>query len=370
MAALVKNDQDLQQAHDNTATAAKIANQRLKDSTALSEELTREWREQLDKAQDFPQVSLVIAAEQKADQFKQQWMAANAARQSSEKVLADIRAIDPAKPLDPQADPDVIKIKKQLQPLLDQIGQLRGTGAVNAGSPAVIGTDVPVGATTQPDTDTNPLVVTLQKQADVLSARLKERISEINAENALGTDQRAVNQAQLLENLSIKINSLKAQEADAKTAYDTAKAKADQYKAETTAAHMAGLKAQELHTQQMDADVEQQSARAELREKELLLARCVTVRATPSVNVVSRTDMRPKLAGGGVLGSLLFLGLLIFGELRRPKLITGVAPPAAAPRVTQPVRKVVWPAAEEIAGLDQTNPTDAVMSDSQQTMQV
>ncbi len=351
LGALAQKDRELDDARNDARAAAAAAKQALEDSSTRLQTIIRERRDLSDKAMDRPDVMIVSRAHDDRDRLVQQWTDAKTLRENSEKALAQLRSENPAIAPDPNADRDVKALQAQLQPILDQIARLRGTGSVDAGAKVTAGSDVPLGATTQPDTD--PLIIPLQQQADLISQKLATRRSDLAAVAAIGPEQRAVDQARAIEDLSVKITSLQNLENQAKSAADQASAAAAAYDAKVAAARVASEQAEVMVTTQTNAEADQQRAREDSEQKEAALAKCVTVKGSPVVTTLSTTDLRPKLAGAFSVGSWIVLGLLIIGELRRPKLMTSVTP-AAAPRVNPPVRLMPRPQPKEINALSPT----------------
>jgi pSer/pThr/pTyr-binding forkhead associated (FHA) protein len=353
MTSLMQRDRDLDAARNLARAEAAAAKAAVDDAAARVASIKQQRREQQDKAQDYPDASIVALADQDAAKLQQEWTDAKTVRENSEKALAELRSEDPAKPIDIEADPKVVDLKKQLQPLLDQIAKLRGAGAIDSGSKALIGTDVSVGATTQPDANADPLLLPLQQQVDALNAKLTQRREDLATEAAVGPEQRAVNLARAVEDLSVKITNLAKVENDAKAAYDQAAAKANEDHARITAAHLAGIKGQELEQLEVDTEAELVRARNTEDEKEAALARCVTLAGSPQVVTRSKTDMRPKLSIGGSVFIWAVLAMMIAGELRRPRLMTKGATPAAVPLVNPPpARAIPWPQPKQLQGLE------------------
>jgi len=350
--ALAQKDHDLDLARDQASreyAASKVA---LDQSRAKVEEIKKHRREMEDLVDGGPRAATVAKANEEAKRLNQAWLDAKTLRQNTEKVLADLRSQDPSKPIDIDGDPQVVELKKQLQPLLDQIAKLKGVSSVDPGSAVVAGTNVSAGASTQPDANANPLLAQVQQQVDLLSKRLNDRRDELAAQAAIDPAQRAVNQATAIENLSVKITDLQKAEDDAKAAADKASDEANKYNAQVAQATAAGLLAQGLQADQTAAENEAARIANDSEEKEAVLRHCVTVKSSRQpVRAVSTTDLRPKVAIAGSVISCVFLGLLLWGESRRPKLITSL-PPEAAPRVNPPVRLIPWPQPRELAGLE------------------
>jgi pSer/pThr/pTyr-binding forkhead associated (FHA) protein len=349
MTALAEKNQNLISAKETANSNARAAKRALDESAVKITQLQLQHRQLLAQAQEYPDAMIVAQAEQDTAALNQQWADAKTIRANSEKVLADLRTEDPTKVIDIEADQQVQDLRNQLQPILDQIAKLRGVGSVDAGSKAAIGTDVSVGATTQPDTNIDPLINPLQERADVLSKKLDQRRAELAAEVALGPEQRAVNLSREIEDLSVKITNLKKTEADAEVAAKQATAKSTDLHAKVTAARLAGAQAQDLESKLAEAKQEQKQRRVEQEKQEAILASCITPSGSPRVDEGPKTDIRTKLAASFAIGTLLFFTALIIGELRRPRLIAGVTP-AAAPLANPPVRLIPWPQPREVNG--------------------
>jgi pSer/pThr/pTyr-binding forkhead associated (FHA) protein len=349
MTALLQKNQDLNVAKYHATVNERAAKRALDEATAKNAALGLKRHQLKAEAEDYPDAMIVAQADQDASLLNQQWTDAKTLRANNEKVLADLKNEDPTKVIDIEADPQVMDLKNQLQPILDQIAKLKGAGSVDSGSKTVIGTNVSVGATTQPDDNIDPLINPLQQRADVLSKKLDQRRSELAAEIALGPEQRAVNISREIDDLSVKITNLKRTEADAEVAAKQATAKATDLHAKVTQARLAEAQAQDLETQLAEAQAEQRQRRIDQEKQEAILAGCITPIGSPSVKKGNVTDMRIKLGASCAVTAFLFFGVLAVGEYRRPKIIAGVAP-AAAPLANPPVRLIPWPQPREVNG--------------------
>ena len=193
----------------------------------------------------------------------------------------------------------------------------------------------------------------LQQQADDAQKKLDARKAQLAALDAIGPAQRAVNRENGIEDFSVKITGLTKAVDDAKTAYENAQSKANLYHSNLDAAMAADTQMKNLYDDKKDNDALIGEAGKEQQQKEAELASLVTVDDAPSIKSVSvTTDLRKPTfyMGSGVV--TLIMALMIVGEFRRPKIITGVQPPAAAPLVNQQLRKIPWPQPHELEGLN------------------
>jgi pSer/pThr/pTyr-binding forkhead associated (FHA) protein len=339
--ALTELDHDLDDARQKARADVEDARKGENDLNARIARLDADHRALAEKAQDSPDPALVADTDHQVEQLAKQWKDAVNLRQTREAELSELSNVDPSKPIDPETDSKVVNWKAELQRLNDQIARVKDS-AGTAGAP--------------PDPTADPLLGALQKQADDLGKKLDSRRAELAAEAAIPPEQRVVNQQAAKETLSIKITGLKQAEADLKTQLDQATAKAAAIHARQDAARAAGAKAEDLVASITEANNMLQEQVHLLETKETAYANCITVAGPPTVSVASVTDMRKPIALGLTALSVVVLGLLIAGELRRrPKLAITPVTPAPAPLVN-PSRVIPWPQPQEIAGLDKDAP--------------
>ena len=255
----------------------------------------------------------------------------------------------------------------QLQQQNDAIRSIKSAGGVNTSSAPGIGTDVSVGATTQPAGTADPLLIVLQQRADTLQKQLDQRKAELATQQAISPEQREVDKANALEKLSITINGpdgLLNAEAKASIALNDAKHTAALLHEKVKAATIAEADKETTYDEIQSTYRERRAASEDQLKKENAYASCVTVAGDPEISPPSiNADLRwPSFVlGSGI--STFILALMIWGEMRRPKLIVGVQPPAAAPLVNPPVRVIPWPQPHQLQGLNQApaNPQEMMV---------
>jgi hypothetical protein len=164
-----------------------------------------------------------------------------------------------------------------------------------------------------------------------------------------------VNQESAIENLSVKISSLSKSEKDLRDQLNAATDQANQNQAKVEAARIAEASKEDVYRQMQDIDEQLQSASSTSRAKEIAYANRITVADTPhnpAVRYGSTTNLRQSLWLAVSVLTWVVVGLLILGELRRPRLMTSVRP-AAAPRVAPPPMRVIpWPQPQQPLGLE------------------
>jgi hypothetical protein len=179
----------------------------------------------------------------------------------------------------------------------------------------------------------------LQIQADVWQKKIQDRREELATLAAIPAAQRIVDQTRHIEDLTVRINTDKESERDLKTQLDTATDLANKNKAMLEAHNVAEAARQDLNAQMTTAEAELKIKNDAWQKNETAVENCITVAppTSDSANPVVAKDAITTDLGNRFLlmitcFSWLFLILLIWGELRRPRLVSGyVAPKAAGP---------------------------------------
>ncbi len=230
-----------------------------------------------------------------------------------------------------------------------------------------LGTDVSVGATTQPDAANDPLLAALQQQADLLTGKMQRRRDELAVLAAVPPEQCAVNLASAIENLSIKVTGLQKAENDLKAQLDQATASAKANHDRLDAANIAEVQKEEKYREIGDAERDLQAANDTWSAKEAAYSNCITVENAPAVQFVKSTELRKTFLMAGSAITWFICGLLAIGELRRPKVITGIRP-AAAPRINAPARVIPWPQPHQLQGLKAGGNAQNPMAEPEQAL--
>jgi pSer/pThr/pTyr-binding forkhead associated (FHA) protein len=340
MTGLADRDQELETARSDARAAADTARADFDATRSQLDQLRADYHKAAAAAENFPDPVSVAQAIASRDDLKQKLDSVVAARSNTEALLAKVKSEDPSKPIDPENDSQIVDLKTRLQPLLDQIQIAKTRGGISTTSPSGAGTDVSVGATTQPDAD--PLLSALQTQADALQKKIQDRRDDLAVLAAIPAAQRVVDQTRQIEDLTVKLTTQKAAEDDLKTQLNTASDLANKNKALKEAAQAADARRQELSVQINDTETQLKIKSDAWQAKESAYSNCITVAPAvgsmknPSVRYISITDLSTRFLLFISVLSWFFLGLLIWGELRRPRLLastpatTPVAPPPPA----------------------------------------
>ena len=357
---LKQQDQDLLDARNQARLDADAAKAQVNALVATGSGLQDQHIALAQLAENGPRALEVSQADQDVLNLRQKWEAAHAALVSNTAVLSDLQNQDTSKPIDIAGDSEVIRLTRAIQQQADQIRALKGTGSVNTSSPPGLGTDISVGATTQPD-GSDPLAEVLQKQVDALQKKLNDRKADLMAQQAIGPEQREVNKANAIDNLSIKINGpsgLAAVEAAASIALNHAVTNAKKLHEQLSTAEIAKSQADDIATRVMQNKRELTAASNDQAQKELAYASCITVAPGSSDHTnpeITRTTTvtnlpLPCVVFGFAVLTFVF-ALLIAGELTRPRFLPSTQPPSAAPLVNAPIRAIPWPQPHQLQGL-------------------
>jgi pSer/pThr/pTyr-binding forkhead associated (FHA) protein len=356
--AVKSEDQNLNDIQGRARAAREAATDtRVAAQTAIAS-LEQQEKAERALAQQGPTAARLSDLDSEAALLKQQFADAKTVRDSSAAVLDELRKRDPAKPIDMDHDPYVLDLQHQIDQLNDQIARSRSSNGASAAptvaSNAVAAGSAIVASTTQP-ADSDPLVAVLQQQADKLSLRLQHRRDELAADAALTPDQRAMNLQSAIENMSVKLTTLDRTEADAKEASDHATADSDAAHKQADDANVAGAKLDDLVQKQMAAESTLKQARDDETQKQAALDACITVVPGSAISVQTTEAFDPQWPTWAIASSVvvLLLGVMIYGEVKRPPVIAGVTP-AAAPLVNPPLRAVPWPQPHQLEGLQST----------------
>jgi pSer/pThr/pTyr-binding forkhead associated (FHA) protein len=348
--ALAQKDQVLADARHQALLDADAAKTDLEAVNAEIAKLQTEYHIESEKASEKPDALSVSQNQQDVITLTDQYNSAHKTRVASESVLAELKAQDPNKPIDPDSDKEIVDLKKRLDLLNEQIRLEKSKGGVSATAGTGVGTDVSVGATTQPDSVGSALLKVMQDQADSWAGKLQRRRDELAALAAIPADQRAVNLAGAIENLSIKITALQKSEDDLKGQLDQATLKKSQYQQQTEAANIAQAHQSDLYQQMQKKDAEKQQKAAIASAKELAYENSITVASQKPATFVSVTNVHSTVALAiSVLAAIVF-GRMALVELMRPRIITS-ARPKAAPLVNPPARVIPWPQPHQLQGL-------------------
>jgi pSer/pThr/pTyr-binding forkhead associated (FHA) protein len=363
MEALKQKDKDLQDEMDRDKSDLDMANARVAELKTNSDKLLKLHEELADQAGSGPGAAALQQEDQDVTTLKQKWADAHALVASNAAYIEELKKQDPTRPVEITSDAQVLQMQKDLQQLNDRIAALRSTGSVTAtaspGNAPNVGTDVSVNATTQPTGAVDPLVVLLQKDADSLQHKLDNRKADLTARAAISPAQRVMDRDRDVENLSVNLASLQNSELAAKSNYDAAVEKANKDHAADSAAGIAEAQKQDVQAQMRNNERDRLTMAEDAKEKQAIYDNCITVAAEPQISQPKiQTDLRQPFFALGTGIATILIALLIWGELRRPKLIAGVRP-AAAPLVNPPARVVPWPQPHELQGLKQTPAVDA-----------
>jgi pSer/pThr/pTyr-binding forkhead associated (FHA) protein len=336
MRGLADRDQDLEVARRDARALADASRAEYDALKLQRDKLQDQYQKKSAEAENFPDALSVNQASQAVVDLTEKWQSASTVRKNTEDMLAQIKSQDPSKPIDVDNDELILKYKSSLQPLLDQIQIAKSKGGLSSASASGVGTDVSVGATTQPEAD--PLLGALQTQADMWQKKIQDRREELATLAAIPAAQRIVDQTRQIEDLTVKINTLKEAEKDLKTQLDTATDLANKNKAMIEAHNVADAAKQDLSIQMAAADAELKIKNDAWQKNETAYDNCITVAPpisgspNPSVQYVSTSDLGNRFLLLISCFSCLFGILLIWGELRRPRLISGyVAPNPTGP---------------------------------------
>jgi pSer/pThr/pTyr-binding forkhead associated (FHA) protein len=348
--ALAEKDQDLVAAKKQAQVAADDAKAKLDAINAELAKLRTDYDAQAEKASEKPDGMSVHQNQQDVTTLTDQYNSAHATRVASESVLADLKAQDPTRPIDPDSDKEIVDLKKRLDLLTEQIRLAKSKGGVSVTSGTGVGTDVGVGATTQPDSDASALLKVMQEQADMWSGKIQRRRDELAALAAIPADQRAVNLASAIENLSVKITGLQKTENDLKARLDVATAQAAKFQKNIADANLAEVNKNQLYSQIQQKDAEKQQAADNAAKLETAYDNSITVAGQSPARFLSVTNYRrTAVLVISILAWLLF-GRLTLGELLRPRVMTSRRP-NAAPLANPPMRVIPWPEPHQLQGL-------------------
>jgi pSer/pThr/pTyr-binding forkhead associated (FHA) protein len=354
LTALVQKDQDLKATSQQLREDADLAAAEVRALSAKSEKLVAEHIDLARQAEDKPDAGALAQADTDVTALKQHWTDTDLIVQATQAKLKSLAEQDPSKPADTSDDPILVGLQKQLQPVAEQIRTLKSSGGVSAASTPGLGTDVSVGATTQPASSdgADPLLSILQAKADSIQKQIDERKADLAAMSAVDPAQRAVNISRQIENLSVKLTGYQHDAADAKAAYDAAVTRSASYHTQLAAALAADARKELVHDQIDQNERDRRKAANEQAAKEAAYSSCIVVNGTPMLSPPKvLTDLRRPTFLLGTSIAVFLVGVMIIGELRRPRLITNVPRPAAAPLVNPPTRVIPWPQPHEIAGL-------------------
>jgi pSer/pThr/pTyr-binding forkhead associated (FHA) protein len=357
--ALRQKDQDLEDALASARTDVDAAQSKISSLKEQGDKLMADHEALASKAEDRPSDAAVAQEDQDKDTLKQKWTDAKATLAGNQEALSKLENQDPSKPLDIERDPQVVDLENQLRPLVDGIRARKNAGSVTAGPGPGRGTDLSVNATTRPAPADDPLVAELQRQADVLQKKLDDRKSMLMTMQSIDPVERATMHARQVKDLATQIAVLRKAEQDAHTAYDAAVARSAADHQKVSAAKVVDAQMQDMMQQYEKIAGDRKLANDDLTTKEATLAACIHLNGEPTVTPpVVTTDLRPGTFAIGTTIALVLVGLMIVGELRRPKPIGGFEPPAAAPLVAPQVRLIPWPQPRDLQGLQQPPKVD------------
>ncbi len=299
MSALRVKDEPLSDDRARKARALDVATDALRTAKDEDESLKAQFRRQTDLGEQRPDKATVDALDKSSDDATARLAGVRSGRTATESVLADLQKQDPSKPVDVNADPQVVGLRKQRQVLQDQIAKGRRLNAMGGGTAEAKGDD--------------PVATLQQQQVDQLSAQLDRRLAQLGRDAAVPPEQRARERETAIESLTGKLAGLRNAEVDAVAAASTAATAAADAHAKVDAARSAYARAEEIRGQLVDADSKLRDASDDQGQKQRDLDACVTVAGSASTNPDvlvppgGETDPRPLVAAVG--GGLAFVGL-------------------------------------------------------------
>jgi pSer/pThr/pTyr-binding forkhead associated (FHA) protein len=297
---------------DARATAQQQLDKSKADATAARaavEAIKRDLDAQRTLAQDKPDRATLEGLDAASTSAAKRLADLTADRDATQAGLDQLRQQDPTKPIDVDVDPQVVAIRKGLDPINAQIAKAKELAGLASG------------AATRPGAggdDDDPLLTLLQGQASARQALLDKRLAELAAVGKLPPAERARARDADVEAASVKLADL-AKAVDAADATAT-KAAADLAAAQAKAVAAAGADArvQQLIYDESEANNKLRDATGDLADKQRAMDASVIVAGSPEVNPsVSAppelsSDPRPATAavGAGVIAVLLIFWLM------------------------------------------------------------